>query len=140
MGVVYHLSHSKVKSHYRTVFIIGLSIAAARNFRGRVAVPYKLHVNKLLQILRADDLCHCRIQIALLRKKKNTPIAAAPNNRFEKNCKKIFKKSVTFFIFADYIYGIVNSGKSLFLHVLSILLHRRLHRTPFCIIICAHGG
>ena len=47
----------------------------------RVAVPYKLHVNKLLQILRVDDLCHCRIQIALLRKKKN-PSRSRPQQPF----------------------------------------------------------
>ena len=49
--------------------------------------------------------------------------------------KKFFEKSVTFFIFADYICRIVDNKKSLFSHVLSILLHRRLHRTQFCIII-----
>lgn len=52
-----------------------------------------------------------------------------------KKLKKFFEKSVTFFIFADYICRIVDNKKSLFSHVLSILLHRRLHRTQFCIII-----
>jgi hypothetical protein len=49
--------------------------------------------------------------------------------------KNFLKKSVTFFISADYIYRIIDNKKSLFSHVLSILLHRRLHKTPFCIII-----
>ena len=66
--------------------------------------------------------------------RRKTPSQPSPTTA-SKKLQKIFKKSVTFFIFADYIYGTLNSGKSLFLHVLSILLHRRLHRTQFCIII-----
>ncbi len=52
-----------------------------------------------------------------------------------KKLKNFLKKSVTFFISADYICRIIDNKKSLFSHVLSILLHRRLHRTQFCIII-----
>lgn len=52
-----------------------------------------------------------------------------------KKMKNFLKKSVTFFISADYICRIIDNKKSLFSHVLSILLHRRLHRTQFCIII-----
>ena len=54
---------------------------------------------------------------------------------YNKKLKIFLKKSVTFFISADYIYRIIDNKKSLFSHVLSILLHRRLHRTQFCIII-----
>ena len=78
------------------------------------------------------------------RKSKSKAPSGSPGGVFSfcskirparKKIEKFFEKSVTFFISADYICRIIDNKKSLFLHVLSILLHRRLHRTQFCIII-----
>jgi hypothetical protein len=41
----------------------------------RVAAPYKLRVNKLLQILRANDICHCRILYFFERQRNNPSVS-----------------------------------------------------------------
>jgi hypothetical protein len=41
----------------------------------RVAAPYKLRVNKLLQILRANDICHCRILYYFERQRNNPSVS-----------------------------------------------------------------